>query len=163
MLRANNGASGKYPPDRVAPYWQKMLVTTTFRRVFAAWKESGMVSGVIGNHAPLGPGTVIRPRFPVTAFAPPNLTWPNVAIWESEDCIAGNVGDPRGACLLARAAHFPKNAVTGMWTWSGRITPVQKVAEFHSPHIKIFFNPSISIISTRNLRMNTPPFQTLIR
>ena len=39
----------------------------------------------------------------------------DVAFWESEDCIAGNAGDPRSACLLARAAHFPKNGGHVSW------------------------------------------------
>ena len=36
-------ASGKYPPDREAPYWQKTLPGLFSRRIFVAWKESGMV------------------------------------------------------------------------------------------------------------------------
>ena len=53
----DHGASGKYPLGRARRYSLNSACTANWR-IFAPLNESGMVSGVIGNHAPRGPGAV---------------------------------------------------------------------------------------------------------
>ena len=69
-------ASGKYPPDREAPYWQKTLPGLFSRRIFVAWKESGMVKRRYGKLILSSPvANFYFPRYqPLTETPRPFLT-----------------------------------------------------------------------------------------